>query len=312
MTARGSRLRVVIAESLNASAAPLGDGVDVLEEADLWARREDLLRAIAGAAGLVVRNQTRVDRVLLAAAPLLRVVGRLGAGLDNIDVGGLRERGIDLVHGGGLNARAVAEYVLGAALVLARRLAESDREVRAGQWRRSVGLELRGQRLGVVGLGATGAELCRLAGAVGMEVVGHDPYLAPPDGVESASFDDLLRRSHVVSLHVPLVPATRNLVGSAELRLMPAGAILVNAARGGVVDETALAEALRSGALGGAALDVRAQEPPALDDPLSALDNVLLTPHLAGLTRQSQAAIAAHVLGGVRRALMADQPADNG
>ncbi len=312
MTAGGGRPMVVIAEALHAPASLLGDGVEVLEEADLWSRREDLVRAVGRAAGLVVRNQTRVDRELLAAAPLLRVVGRLGAGLDNVDAGALRERAIDLVHGGGLNARAVAEYVLGAAVVLARRLAESDRQTRAGQWRRYAGLELRGQRLGVVGLGATGTEVCRLAMAVGMEVVGHDPYLAPPDGVESTSLEDLLRRSQIVSLHVPLVPATRNLIGPAELLLMPAGAILVNAARGGVVDEVALAAALRSGALGGAALDVRAQEPPPPDDALNALDNVLLTPHLAGLTRQSQAAIAAHVLGGVRRALTADDTGDHG
>ena len=300
----GDRPRVLITEELNASYAELGDDVEVVEEADLWSRREDLRRQIAGAQGLVVRNHTIVDRELLAAAPALQVVGRLGAGLDNVDAEALRERGTALVHGRGLNARAVAEYALAAAIVLVRRMTEADRQVRAGQWRRHVGLELRGQRLGVVGLGATGAELCRLGLALGMDVIGHDPFLAPPELVGAAPLEELLRRSLVVSLHVPLVPATRNLIGGAQLALMPRGAILVNAARGGVVDEVALADALRSGALGGAALDVRVEEPPSSDDPLRALDNVLLTPHLAGLTTQSQQAIAQHVLRGVRQVLL--------
>jgi len=295
---------VLITEELNASHAELGNDVEVLEEADLWLRRDELRRQIAGAQGLVVRNYTIVDRELLAAAPALQVVGRLGAGLDNVDAEALRERGIALVHGRGLNARAVAEYALGAAIVLVRRLTEADRQVRAGQWRRHVGLELRGQRLGVVGLGATGAELCRLGLALGMDVIGHDPFLAPPELVGAAPLEELLRRSLVVSLHVPLVPATRKLIGGAQLALMPRGAILINAARGGVVDEVALADALRSGALGGAALDVRAKEPPSSDDPLRALDNVLLTPHLAGLTTQSQQAIAEHVMSGVRQVLL--------
>ena len=299
-----TRPRVLITEELHASHAALGDDVEVFEEADLWSRPEDLRRQIASAEGLVVRNHTIVDRELLAAAPVLRVVGRMGAGLDNVDVEALRERGVNLVHGRGLNARAVAEYALGAAIVLVRRMTEADRQVRAGQWRRHVGLELRGQRLGVVGLGATGAELCRLGLALGMEVIGHDPFLAPPGLVAAASLEELLRRSLVVSLHVPLVPATRNLIGGAQLALMPPGAILVNAARGGVVDEVALADALRSGALGGAALDVRAKEPPPPDDPLRGLENVLLTPHLAGLTRQSQQAIAEHVLRTIRQVLL--------
>jgi (S)-sulfolactate dehydrogenase len=298
-----ARPRIVISEALNASRAALGDGVDVVERADLWSRRPDLMAELQQAAGLVVRNQTQVDAELLAAAPHLRVVGRLGAGLDNIDVPLLREGGVELVHGGGLNARAVAEYALGAALTLARRLAASDRDVRAGRWDRYVGEELGGDRMGVVGLGATGAELCRLARALGMDVIGHDPYLEPPEGVRAATLDEVLRTSLVVSVHVPLLESTRNLIGAPQLASMRPGAILINASRGGIVDEVALAAALRQGRPGGAALDVRPQEPPAPDDPLRTLDNVLLTPHLAGLSRQSQDAIAKHVLTGVRRAV---------
>lgn len=306
MSPAGDRLRVVISEALNSSLESLGADLEVVEEADLWSRPGDLRRAIEEVAGLIVRNQTRVDRGLLAAAPALRVVGRLGAGLDNIDIGALRERGIELVHGGGLNARAVAEYALGAALVLGRRLAEADRQVRAGRWQRHVGVELRGERLGVVGLGATGAELCKLGLAIGMEVVGHDPYLGPPPGVASVSLEELLSTSLVVSLHVPLVSSTRDLIGASRLALMRHDAILINAARGGVVDELALAEALRAGALAGAALDVRDREPPPPGDPIRQLDNVLLTPHLAGLSRQAQDAIAAFVLSRVRRVLVGE------
>jgi phosphoglycerate dehydrogenase-like enzyme len=169
-----------------------------------------------------------------------------------------------------------------------------------------VGVELRGQRLGVVGLGATGAELCQLGLAVGMEVVGHDPYLGAPPGVASVSLEELLETSLVVSLHVPLVPSTRHLIGASRLALMRRDAILINAARGGIVDEVALADSLRSGAVAGAALDVRDREPPPAGDPMRELDNVLLTPHLAGLSRQAQDAIAAFVLSGVRRVLVGE------
>lgn len=297
-------LKVVISEALNAAATPLEHGIEVVEDATLWSRRDHLQEQLADAAGLIVRNQTIVDTELLASAPRLRAVGRLGAGLDNIDVSALRERSIALVHGGGLNARAVAEYVIGAALTLAHRLAQSDREVRAGQWRRHVGFELRGRTLGVVGLGATGAEVCRLGLALGMRVLGFDPQVAPPPEVETVTLDQTLRRSQVLSLHVPLTAATRGLLDAERLALLPPDAIVVNAARGGVVDEAALAEALRAGRLGGAALDVRPQEPPTTD-PLRDLDQVLLTAHLAGLTSESQQAIAGHVLRGVREAVLA-------
>jgi (S)-sulfolactate dehydrogenase len=252
---------------------------------------------------LIVRNETRVDAELIRRAPALRVVGRLGAGLDNLDLDALHARSIAIVHGGGLNARAVAEYVIGACLALARGLVRSDAEVRRGEWLRHVGFELRGQSLGVVGLGATGAETARLALSLGMKVGGYDPVLAPPSGVDGLGLDDLLSRSRIVSVHVPLNDATRGLLSAAQFARMPEGALVINAARGGVVDETALIAALDSGHLGGAALDVRTDEPPRGDDPFAHRSDVLLTAHLAGLTSQSQAAIALHVLNGVREAL---------
>lgn len=297
-------IRVLIAEAVNAGLEPLG-GITVDERPGIWRDRPALLMAVTGAAGLVVRNQTRVDAELIAAAPELRVVGRLGAGLDNLDLAALRQRGIEVVHGGGINSRAVAEYVMAAALDLSRRLARSDREVRAGGWDRHVGRELNGRILGVIGLGATGAETARLGLAFGMTVLGYDPHLEPPPGVVAATIGDLLARADVLTVHVPLVDATRGLIGAPELRALPAGAIVVNASRGGIIDEDALLAILEEGRLGGAALDVRQIEPPAPGDPFRGRDDVLLTAHVAGLTVESQAAIAAHVLSGMRRVLLA-------
>ncbi len=294
--------RVLIAESVNASLAPLA-GLDVDERAGIWRDRDKLLAAVRECEGLIVRNETRVDEALVDAAGALRVVGRLGAGLDNIDQDALRRRSIELVHGGGLNARAVAEYVLGACFTLARRIVLSDREVREGKWVRHVGFELRGQTLGVIGLGATGAETARLALRVGLEVLGYDPFLPAPPGVAQVDLPDLLSRSRIITIHVPLTDSTRHLVSAEALAQLPKGALVVNAARGGVLDEDALLAALESGHIGGAALDVRVQEPSSRSDPLARRDDVLLTAHIAGLTSESQEAVAAHVLSGVRDAL---------
>lgn len=295
-------MRVLVAEAVNSALDPLS-GLDVVDRPDLWRDRRGLLGAVADCEGLVVRNQVRVDAELLASAPLLRAVGRLGAGLDNLDLPALRQRHIEVIHGGGLNARAVAEYVIGACFTLARGLAPADRSIRAGRWERRPGIELRGQTLGVVGLGATGAETARIACAVGLEVRGFDPYLDAPAGVEKVDLDSLLSSSRFLSVHVPLTDQTRGLIGGRELALMPARSYVVNAARGGVVDEAALLEALASGHLAGAALDVRVEEPPLPTDPFLGRAEVLLTPHLAGLTEESQDAIARHVLSGVRAAL---------
>ena len=302
MSLRGDVARVLITEPVNAPLTPLA-GLEIDQREGIWRDRSRLLDALQSCAGLIVRNETRVDEELIQRAPFLRVVGRLGAGLDNVDVDALHAHSIALVHGGGLNARAVAEYVIGACLVLARRLARSDGEVRRGEWMRHVGFELRGRSIGVVGLGATGAETARLALGLGMNVSGYDPLLAPPGGVESLGLDELLSRSHIVSVHVPFNAATRGLLAAKQLALMPKGALVINAARGGVVDEAALLAALDSGHLGGAALDVRSEEPPRANDPFALRSDVLLTAHLAGLTVESQAAIAHHVLTGVREVL---------
>jgi phosphoglycerate dehydrogenase-like enzyme len=264
---------------------------------------------VGGCAALVVRAQTRVDRELLQVAPRLRVVGRLGVGLDNLDLDALRERGIAVAHAAGLNARSVAEYVIGAALDLARGLARADRNVRAGRWERPPGFELHGRTIGIVGLGATGSAVARLARALGMRVVGFDPLVTRPiAGLQRVALDEVLSTAQIVTLHVPLSPQTRKLIGARELSLLQPGALLINASRGGVIDEAALIEALQHGRLGGAALDVREQEPPPLPDPLAGLDHVLLTPHLAGRSAQAEATVARSVLTDVRRILDGMEP----
>jgi phosphoglycerate dehydrogenase-like enzyme len=296
--------RVLITEAVHAGLEPLGRRLAVQASPDLWADRRALLTEVRDCAALVVRNQTRVDGELVSRAQRLRVVGRLGAGLDNLDLQALRARGVTVLHGGGLNARAVAEYVIGAVLDLARGLSRSDRDVRAGGWSRPPGFELGKQVLGVVGVGPTGAATARLGRAVGMTVLAHDPYVGrAPAGVSLVPLEDLLRRSRVVTLHVPLTPETTGLIGARELAAMSRSALLVNAARGGVVDEDALHQALAEGRLGGAALDVRTVEPSPARDRFARLDNVLLTAHLAGLSTEAQARIAGSVLADVRRAL---------
>src|ERR1700680_1330060 len=298
-------MRILICEELNAAlpAAREDEHLDYMP--NLWSRRSDLLIEAASASALVVRNRTRGDEELLQAASSVRAIGRLGSGLDNIDTLALQRHGISLVDGGGLNSRAVAEYVMGAMLAVARHLPRSDRELRAGLWRGRVGLEMKGQTLGVIGLGATGSEVCRLGLALGMRVLGYDALALAPaiPGGERVTVEHLLPRSLVVTVHVPLIDETRALIGHHEIQLMPPGAILINAARGGLTDEVALSAGLTSGHLAGAALDVRTVEPPPLPDPLAQFDQVLLTPHIAGWTASSQKAIAEHLLGGIRVAL---------
>jgi (S)-sulfolactate dehydrogenase len=230
------------------------------------------------------------------------VVGRLGVGLDNIELPACEARGIAVIPATGANAQAVAEYVVGAALALLRGFTACTPAVAAGQWPRtamSQGREIAGRTLGLVGFGSIGRVTARLARAVGMRVVGFDPNVAPGDpawndaGVAAHPLDAVLAQADVVSLHVPLTPATRHLIDARRLAAMKPDALLIDTARGGVVDEAALAAALREGRLGGAALDVFAAEPLPAGSPLAGCPNLLLTPHIAGVTREANARVSA-------------------
>jgi len=260
-----------------------------------------LAAALGGAQALIVRNRTRVDAALLSHSPGIRVVGRLGVGLDNIDLPACRARGVEVIPATGANADSVAEYVILAVGMLLRGAFMSSAEVAAGGWPRtrlSSGREMAGKTLGIVGFGDIGRRVAKLARAFGMQLIAHDPVL-PNDHsgwtetpTERVSLEDLFARADAVTLHVPLTEATRGLVSAACLARMKPGAVLVNTARGGVVDEAALAAALREGRLGGAALDVFETEPLPAGSPLADAPNLLLTPHIAGVTQESNTRVS--------------------
>lgn len=250
---------------------------------------------IASVQALVVRNRTLVSEHLLELMPHLAVVGRLGTGLDNIDVEALRARGIALVTGRGANAVSVAEWVMGYLFLVTKPYREADAGVRRGEWNRRLGgHELFGSTLGVVGMGDIGRRVARRARALGMRVVASDPRLGPHhDLVEDGTLSpmdlmDLLEESDFVSIHVPLTPATRGLIGRDALGRMKEGAHLIQTSRGGVVDEEALARSLASGHLAGALVDVLDTEPPPPDHPLLAQPTCMLTPHVAGLAVEAR------------------------
>ncbi|MCU0952507.1 MAG: hydroxyacid dehydrogenase [Burkholderiaceae bacterium] len=275
-------------------------GRDVLYDPALVDRPADLAAAVADARALIVRNRTQVRGALLAAGPRLRVVGRLGVGLDNIDVEACKARGIAVRPATGANDVSVAEYVITAMLVLLRRAWFATPDVIAGRWPRmsTIGGEVSGRTLGLIGLGAIARETAHRARALGMNIVAHDPHLPAAHAAWQLAarreLDALLADADVVSLHVPLTAETRHMLGRANLSRMKRGAILVNAARGGIVDEAALAEALRSGHLGGAALDVFEREPldAASAQVFAGVPNLLLTPHIAGVTEESNVRVS--------------------
>jgi len=286
-------------------------GRDVLYDPKLVDRPEALRAALADARALIVRNRTQVRGALLAAAPRLLVVGRLGVGLDNIDLEACKARGIAVHPATGANDVAVAEYVVTAALLMLRGAWFATDRLLAGEWPRMalIGREVHGERLGLVGLGAIARETASRARALGLRIAAFDPLLAPDhpawQGVERLELDALLAASDVVSLHVPLTAATRNMVDARALALMKPGAVLVNAARGGVVDEAALVDALRARRLGGAVLDVFESEPldAAQGARFAGVPNLVLTPHIAGVTEQSNLRVSIVTAESVLRSL---------
>lgn len=286
-------------------------GRDVTYDPKLVDRPGDLAAALSTARALIVRNRTQVRPVLLDQAPRLKVVGRLGVGLDNIDMDACKARGIAVYPASGANDLAVAEYVITAALILLRKAWFITGRVAAGDWPRmaAMGRELAGKKLGLIGYGAIARQTARRAQDLGMSVCGFDPYL-PTDnpawaGAQRVGFDDLLAGSDVISLHVPLTPQTHHMIDGRALARMRPDALLINAARGGVVDEQALVAALRARKLGGAALDVFEKEP--VDAVTGAMfadvENLLLTPHIAGVTAESNVRVSAVTAAAVLRHL---------
>jgi D-3-phosphoglycerate dehydrogenase len=289
-------MRILVAEQLAAEGLEiLRAGHEVVELVGV--PRPELLAAVPGFDALMVRSQVQADAELIAAGRRLVVIGRAGVGVDNVDLDAATRAGITVVNAPTGNTIAAAEHTLALLYGLARRIAAADASLRRGEWKRSqfTGVELRGKTLGIVGLGKIGQAIADRARAMEMVVIGHDPYVtaegAALRGIELVGFESLLERADVVTLHVPLTRATRGLIGRAELARMKPGAFLLNVARGGVVDEAALAEALGEGRLGGAAVDVFETEPPT-GSPLLGAPRTLLTPHLGASTAEAQVRVA--------------------
>jgi (S)-sulfolactate dehydrogenase len=304
---------IVISEFMDEAAVEgLRADFDLLYAPDLVDRPEDLKAALAGARALIVRNRTRVTAEVLAAGPGLIAVGRLGVGLDNIDLAACEARGVAVFPATGANDLAVAEYVITTALVLLRGAYHAGPEMLAGSWPRQalMGREVSGKTLGLVGFGAIARQVAARARALGMTVAASDPFVAADDpawaGVtRHETLETLLPAVDVLSLHVPLTPQTDGLIDGAALARLRPGAAIINTARGGVVDEAAVAESLRSDHLGGAALDVFREEPLSADAAarFAGLANVILTPHIAGVTQEANVRVSALTAAQVRRAL---------
>ena len=262
--------------------------------------------ALADADGLIIRIGS-IDRAAMLAAKNLRVIGRPGVGVDDVDVAAATELGIPVVVVPGANTLSVAEHALALIFALAKDLPECDSETRNGNFavrNRYRAMEVKNKRLGLIGSGNIGGELGRLATAVGMQVEVYDPFVSEESVTargwsHCTDLDQLLRDSDVFSLHVPLTEQTRGLIGEREFGLMKPSAILVNCARGGVVDEAALFRALKDERIRGAGIDVLAQEPPAPDSPLLELKNLIVTPHMAGLTEEAASGVALGAVEGV-------------
>ena len=272
--------------------------------------REELERALGGAHALIVRSETRVTADLLTRGPNLRVIARAGTGVDNIDVHAATRRGIAVMNAPGANTVSAAEHAMGLLLAQARHIPWAAEAMRRGEWdrKRFEGTELRGKTIGIVGLGRIGGHVAQLARAFGMHVVGHDPYLSPERAAELQlkllPLDQLLGQADVVTLHVAHTEQTHHLINAVRLKLMKPTAVLVNTARGELVDEAALADAVRDKRIGGAAIDVFAVEPLPADSPLRKLERVILTPHLAASTAEAQERVSVEICGAVRDALL--------
>lgn len=308
--------RIVITEMMDRQGiARLEQAGEVIYDPGLWDQPDALISKMATADALIVRNQTRVTDELLADAKMLRVIGRLGVGLDNIDVAAAKRRHIEVVAALGANAIAVAEFVLAYCFSQSRQLMAVDQDVRQGHWNRKLGgFELYGKTLGIVGLGDIGQRLALRAKALGFRVLAHDPVRLPThwtvmEGqVQLVDLETLLGESDFVSLHVPLGPETRHLIGRDALSQMKSSAYLINTARGGIVDEAALLKAVESHTIQGALLDVREVEPPSKNDPLLSEPRIVLTPHISGLTQEAGVRTALLVADDVIRVLSDQAP----
>ncbi|MGO4676123.1 hydroxyacid dehydrogenase [Bosea sp. 2YAB26] len=302
---------IVITEFMDeAAVASLSARYAVHHDPELFGKPDELARLVVDIPALIVRNQTQVRGALLAGAKNLTVIGRLGVGLDNIDMEACAGRGIKVFPATGANSLSVVEYVIGTAMTLLRGAYFANTAMLAGEFPKTklIGREIAGKRMGLVGFGAIARDAAAHARLLGMSIAAYDPYVPAGDpvwsNVERLELDALLATSDVISLHLPLTSETKGLIGSASFARMKPDAILINASRGGVMDEAALVEALKSGRLAGAALDVFEEEPLRGGAKLFAgTPNLILTPHIAGNTVESNGRVSGLVAERVIAAL---------
>jgi D-3-phosphoglycerate dehydrogenase len=305
------RFRVLLADAISGEGLqPLHDDdrFEVFEKTGL--KGDDLARAIKGMDAVIVRSATRITRDALSQADNLKVIGRAGVGVDNIDVEAATQRGVAVLNAPSGNTISAAELAFALLLALVRSVPRADLSMKDGQWDRKSfnGTELYGKVLGLIGAGRIGGEVARRARAFGMRVICYDPFLTPERAgaleVELTTLTNVLQHSDIISLHVPLTEATAGMIGEAELELLKPGAYLINAARGGVVNEAALVRMLEQKRLAGAALDVYEQEPLPADHPLRHAPNIVLTPHVGASTMEAQQNVALEISEAVRAALL--------
>ena len=281
------------------------DGIRILEKAatvhvKTGLKEAELIAEIPNYDAVMVRSATKITRPVIEAASKLQIIGRAGVGVDNIDVQAATERGVIVVNSPAGNTVAVAELTLGMMLSLVRKLSPANQSVHNGEWKRSafMGSEIYGKTLGVIGTGKIGTEVIKRAQSFGMKVLGFDPFLtstrAAQLDIEATTIEEILKRADFITIHTPLTKETKHLINAESLATMKPTAIIVNCARGGIIDESALYDALKAGKLGGAALDVFETEPPT-NSPLCELDNVILTPHLGASTEEAQVEVALDV-----------------
>jgi D-3-phosphoglycerate dehydrogenase / 2-oxoglutarate reductase len=293
-------MKIVLAEKVSPATLAVFEGETGWQVITHDRIGNGLAAELADADALIVRSAVQVDDVLLEAAPKLRVIGRAGVGVDNIDADSATRRGIVVMNTPGANAIAVAELTVGLMLALARQLPKANAALHAGKWEKKSlqGAELRGKKLGILGLGRVGLEVARRAKTFGMELLGHDPFVSPAvareNSVALCSLEDLFQAADYLTLHVGLTPQTAGVINAQSLKTMKRHVRIVNCARGELIVDEALVEALRSGQIAGAALDVFSSEP-LRDSPYFGLENVVLTPHIAGSTAEAQEAVGVQI-----------------
>jgi len=307
---------ILISENIRGAAVDaLASRFDVVIKPELWRDPQALADELAGVRGLIIRNQTLITRDLLKAAKKLEVIGRAGVGLDNVDVAAASEAGIIVTSTPDQNAISVAELAIGMMLSLARHIPSANADTKQGNWNRQrfTGTELYGKTFGIIGAGKIGFLTARRAQAFGMKILAFDPYISSDNvylaelNAELLPLESLLKRADVVSCHLPATPSTNRLLNAAMFACMKPSAFFLNTSRGEVIDEADLLEALRGGTIAGAALDVRAVEPPAASD-LDTIPNLILTPHIAALTHEAQHRVTTAICEDVSRVLDGQRP----